>query len=1509
MHTNKYGSKQSKQSEQTKHSEQHVTRRKRRPIRPIASVLLAFILIITAIVVPGMAFAADIENNPAAAAPAAAESTTTTDPSQEDSPSGSPTSDPESEPQEPSLLPDPEDDSDTDEDLASLGLDLDGPDPSDSLAPLALEDELEPFDSWNPTTRVLEVTISGVSPAGRLSTVVPAALGGTSPSAVEVLRILGTGYTLTGSGTAPTYYINDRQYIRDELTSLIELDMSGYTGTFPAGTAPALPASANGPFSGCTTIQKVRLNSVSASAIQIGMFAGCTSLTTLAIGPEGTMPYIPGVINITGYSSSAAPGTAAFEGCTSITTVRWRADIWLSERLFRNCTNLTTLSLGPGEPLRPGAIDLYAEGPGHATNPSYSGRPPLTTPHYGINLFDGCTGITTVWLASTNNMSANMFANGRLGTEAIAFVFPSTSAIPALVSGNPFTGGSTTAVNRIAYVGDLPTYTTGAMTTAFPPLFNSVKGISPPAFTGPTNQFIDPLVASTASFTATPSGALPIELQWQVLSTAPASVWTDIPSSTSATLTLPADPSMDGFKFRCIAKNMFGSTTSDEASLRFLYKATLSIYKNNTSWRAPFPATWDSTINKTFTLRLTTESSGGIPGTEYVPDGTVTFPAPGQNLTPGTYDILDGDNKTGKTITITDSSVTARLDYYDVTHTVTSIRAHGSTFRGNNTITGATGLVSPPTLTTSLGSQTQTTSTVVLGGGSLVFTATGNGAADYEYAFSGSPAATTVSNNLATFNPVNQQINILCTITGTSTITQRNLVLTAPVPGATPASTITPTVERAGTVTWFVDGLAMPTPTFDFDTKYEARIVIQPSEEYTCVGVPTAPAAGTFTVPSTNPDLTTTITYTTGSTLVRVFYTRTGPRPVNIAAIPIPMPAAGNPRPSPTPSAPIAGPGYDITNIAWSPSHATFQPGETYVATLTLLPNRVGDAVGNYTFWSVPTGFFSHTGAIPSGVEYIPNPGLTNMDPSRLPATVKITFIMTPDPAIDILTIAGVTAPVSGATPVTTVTETTQYTGAVTWSPALVDGKFDFGTEYTATIKLYPKLGRSTNGIGEDTFTVTGAVTTTNPAYSSAESYAEITATFAATGKEAIAFTSPVPIPPPVGGALAPTTITTDQYIGTIVWTPTSPAGPALASGDSFGYNVQYSAALVLSPNPATEPPDRYTFAGYTGTPTIANGVTVSGVTYSPIPGTLSFSTGSFPATGSRPIDNPVINLPVPEKETTPVYTIPSNGQFSATVAWYPTPTGTVPAAGSFDYKTVYTAVVTIIPVSGYTVTGVEDDFFTISGASPGGISYIAGDNTVTVTFPRTEPLGVYAVTEVDNTAHWTGPASGDVTFSIDYADHTKLADIYQIAANDIPLPGGPLLVATYNYLPPSSGSTIVTFLQGYVNSFSNGKYTFYADFTTGGESEPFYLYINRPPKKPGAIGGIGESWNDDGTNPKTSDPGVRPWWHSMLWTLILADIALLLFFLAVAKRRHTRMSLRGSIINHDVIARKAPFA
>ena len=94
-------------------------------------------------------------------------------------------------------------------------------------------------------------------------------------------------------------------------------------------------------------------------------------------------------------------------------------------------------------------------------------------------------------------------------------------------------------------------------------------------------------------------------------------------------------------------------------------------------------------------------------------------------------------------------------------------------------------------------------------------------------------------------------------------------------------------------------------------------------------------------------------------------------------------------------------------------------------------------------------------------------------------ATTNPAFTITL-PVVNIAAIPGVTVPVKGETPVTTITETEQYTGTVSWDLTPTGTIFGPYTSYTATITLFPKPGFTLAGVAANFFTVAGATSVTN---------------------------------------------------------------------------------------------------------------------------------------------------------------------------------------------------------------------------------------------------------------------------------------------------------------------------------------------------------------------------------------------------------------------------------------------
>jgi len=147
---------------------------------------------------------------------------------------------------------------------------------------------------------------------------------------------------------------------------------------------------------------------------------------------------------------------------------------------------------------------------------------------------------------------------------------------------------------------------------------------------------------------------------------------------------------------------------------------------------------------------------------------------------------------------------------------------------------------------------------------------------------------------------------------------------------------------------------------------------------------------------------------------------------------------------------------------------------------------------------------------------------------------------------VNIAAIPGVTAPVTGATPDTAITETSQYTGTIAWNgnPTTFAG----GTVYTATITLTAKSGYTFTGVAADFFTVSGATSDSNSVSSGI-----VTAVFPATA-------------PPVNGAcgtanktysFTDTSYGSDTFCSAGIAVPTTPAFPSSGSTTNWSCNGQ----------------------------------------------------------------------------------------------------------------------------------------------------------------------------------------------------------------------------------------------------------------------------------------------------------------------------------------------------------------
>jgi len=378
--------------------------------------------------------------------------------------------------------------------------------------------------------------------------------------------------------------------------------------------------------------------------------------------------------------------------------------------------------------------------------------------------------------------------------------------------------------------------------------------------------------------------------------------------------------------------------------------------------------------------------------------------------------------------------------------------------------------------------------------------------------------------------------------------------------------------------------------------------------------------------------------------------------------------------------------------ISWNGNPPAFAPITQYTATITITPKN------DYTLQGVTANYFKVTGA-------------TTVSNSANSGTVTAVFPNTAAIVINIAAIQGVTAPVTGGTPVKNI-DNDQYTGTVSWNgnpPA-----FAAVTQYTATITLTAKTGYTLQGVTSNFFTVAGATTVSHSANSGT-----VTAVFPATAATVIDISTVSGVTPPVTGAGRVTSITqTTQFTGTVSWTYGS-SGTVLAS--NFAASTVYTATITLTAR-----------SGYTLIGVPANFFTVAGATSVSNAADLGVITAVFPATDAT--------------TATPTAT-PAGGTYTAiqTVTlstttvdakiYYTTATGNNTPATPTSSSTLYSAPITINASTSlkaiaikdyYNSSGILSASYTINAfSSPPTLTLTALDNGLKYTWTPSTPTAV----------------------------------------------------------------------------------------------------------------------------------------------------------------------------------------
>ncbi len=184
-------------------------------------------------------------------------------------------------------------------------------------------------------------------------------------------------------------------------------------------------------------------------------------------------------------------------------------------------------------------------------------------------------------------------------------------------------------------------------------------------------------------------------------------------------------------------------------------------------------------------------------------------------------------------------------------------------------------------------------------------------------------------------------------------------------------------------------------------------------------------------------------------------------------------------------------------------------------------------------------------------------------------------------------------------------------------------------------------------------------------------------------------------------GATPQTQIEGTDCFGYVEWTDGTNV-PAV-----FGAETVYTATVTLVPKCG------YTFEGVAenslsvNNESASNDVNGNVVTY------------TFPATGTNPdtivSEFDIQGVAAPVIDANPVNTITETDEYTGTVIWKK---GSYDVTGNFGADTVYTAIITLTPKSGYTFVGVNKDAFTVNGATSTTNDKDSG--VITAVFPAT---------------------------------------------------------------------------------------------------------------------------------------------------------------------------------------------
>jgi hypothetical protein len=416
-----------------------------------------------------------------------------------------------------------------------------------------------------------------------------------------------------------------------------------------------------------------------------------------------------------------------------------------------------------------------------------------------------------------------------------------------------------------------------------------------------------------------------------------------------------------------------------------------------------------------------------------------------------------------------------------------------------------------------------------------------------------------------------------------------------------------------------------------------------------------------------------------------------------------------------TPVTSFAGPQY-TGGVEWylgpttDTSHSgVFGSGQIYTAVVTLT------AAAGRSLSGVGANAFPPAGAPP------PDGSVTNAEGSGVVTIVfPATGIVSVQTVSDTDLSTKITTPVSYGAPQGSVVVPPQYRGNIVWRSTL-EGT-DPGTAflpavaYTATVTLTADSGWTFGP--SPGFTYSGAVSSTT--VDNMDGTITVTIDFLPTGSRTITdLALTYNVPAPVYGSTPVTSFGGPQYVGTVDWYNVTDGTSHLGT-TSFDPGKVYKATVTLTAKAG------WTFVGvgantfsHNGAPGSVTNTTVS------LPDDQVTVTITFLVTGSTPVITVTdlaltFNVPAPFAYGSPVTSF-TGSQYTGMVEWYVGEgTGGAAHSGLFHTNTIYTAKVTMLPLAGWTFTGVLANTFTHQAVAPGKITHAANSQVVTIKFPKT---------------------------------------------------------------------------------------------------------------------------------------------------------------------------------------------